>query len=151
MRSTHEEFFTNINQIIVDVAEVARLLDTWSFNRSRKPTPQAFQIQKTLRAAYQVRETWIEYFDWKLDVFDPMVRYQQEEGGRVRRTMWEWRRKESMEVVGRLLGLLADVEMDEGREGILDMQKGLRRRWREDGLVGVREAERRGWVCGVEV
>jgi len=78
-----------------------------------------------------------------------MARYQQEEHGLVRRATWEWRRRKSVEVVGRLLGLLADVEMDEGREGILDMQKGLRRRWREEGMIGVREAERRGWVCGV--
>ena len=149
MRSTHEEFFTNINQTIVDIAEIARPLGTWSFARSRTTHPQASQIQKTLRTAYQIREMWIEFFDWKLDVFDPMVRFQQEEEGRVRRGTWEWRRRRGVEVVGGLVGVLADVEMEGGREGILDMQMGLRRRWREDGAVGGREAERRGWVFGV--
>lgn len=78
-----------------------------------------------------------------------MVRSQQEEFGKVRRATWERRRRECIDVRQRLLRLLSDIEMDEGSEGILDMQKGLRRRWKDDGMVGTREAERMGWVWGV--
>lgn len=158
--STHEEFFVNINQLIVDIAEVARPLGTWSLTHNRNhnretssssSSDQAFQIQKTLHAAYHIRETWIEYFDWKLDVSDPMVRVQQDEEGRVRMSTRVARVRRGKGVVAGLLGVLRDVEMDEGREGILDMQRGLRRRWRGDGKVGVEEGEGRGWVFGVGV
>ena len=66
------------------------------------------------------------------------------------RRTWEKRRRVSMDIVDKLLRLLADVEMDEGISGILNMQNVLRKQWKVDGMIEYEEAEKLGWVCGID-
>ena len=147
-RSVHDDFFLNINQIMLDIVAVAAPLNEWA--ERRRNYDQAPYVSKHLKSAHFAVRAWNAFYDWLLGISNKSIRFQQEEG-RVSMVTWERRRRECMGTVDKLLRLLGDVEMDEGARGVLDMQNGLRKQWKADGMVGSREAERMGWIWGIRI
>ncbi len=144
-KNVHDMFFNDINYIIIDVVETTVPLNRWVRNRRNEDFTNC--LYDVLDIAQLVVRSWNKLHDFLYN--SDGSTYLQQREGKVGMGTWAARRKESMDTVERLLRFLGDPQMESSARGIMELQDGLRRQWRNDGEVERQEAERMGWVRGL--